>query len=223
MSLNTQEKLRCPKCGALNDITLWQSITVSDSPDLKQELLSGRINMLVCTDCGTKALVPTPMLYHDEEKKLMLSFYPTNDEDEAAEHFKQIKESSKDSGELNELRDYNLRYISNFNTLLEKILIFDAGLHDKTVEILKLMALMQEPDKIESRSALFGKRHENGDIEILVRNIPDSQLFTSRVPCETYDIINKQLGLSGVKFVSREWEIVDKNYAMKLLGGINNG
>lgn len=222
MSLNTQEKVRCPKCGELNDITLWQSVTVSDSGDLKQELLRGGLNVLVCTGCGAKALVPTPLLYHDEEKKLMFSFCPSNDESAAAAQFEQIKASSRESGELENLSGYNLRFISSYNALLEKILIFDSGLHDKTVEILKLMALMQEPDKIEERSALFGKKHSDGSIEILVTNKSDGQLFTSAVPSDTYEIIHRQLGLSGVKFTSYDWEIVDRNYAMRLLGGINN-
>lgn len=222
MSLNTQEKVRCPKCGELNDITLWQSVTVSDSDDLKQELLRGRLNVLVCTSCGVKALVPTPLLYHDEAKKLMFSFCPSNDDSTAAAQFEQIKTSSRESGELEKLSGYNLRFISDYNALLEKILIFDSGLHDKTVEILKLMALMQEPDKIEERSALFGKKNDDGSIEILVRNKSDGQLFTSTAPAETYEIINRQLGLSGVKFTSYDWETVDRNYAMRLLGGINN-
>ena len=222
MSLNTQEKVRCPKCGELNDITLWQSVTVSDSDDLKQELLSGRLNVLVCSGCGVKALVPTPLLYHDEAKKLMLSFCPSADDASAKTQLEQIKSSSRKSGELEGLSGYNLRFISSYNALLEKILIFDAGLHDKTVELLKLMALMQEPDKIEKRSALFGKKNNDNSIEILVNDKSDGQLFTSTVPAETYEIINRQLGLSGVKFTSHDWEAVDRNYAMRLLGGINN-
>ena len=222
MSLNTQQKVRCPKCGELNDITLWQSITVSDSDDLKQELLGGRLNILVCSNCGARALVPMPILYHDEAKKLMLSFCPSKDDASAAAQFEQIKASSRESGELEGLSGYNLRFISDYNALLEKVLIFDAGLHDKTVELLKLMALMQEPDKIETRSALFGKKNEDGSIEILVSSTSDNQLFTSTVPSDTYEIVNRQLGLSGAKFTSFDWEIVDRSYAMRLLGGINN-
>lgn len=222
MSLNTQEKIKCPKCGELNDITLWQSITVTDSEDLKNELLSGRLNILTCSGCSARALVPTPLLYHDEAKKLMISFCPETDPTAAAAQFEQVKKSSRESGELAGLSGYNLRFVSDYNTLLEKILIFDAGLHDKTVELLKLMALIQEPDKIDERTALFGKKHEDGSIEILVRSNSDNQLFTSKVPAETYDIINRQLGLSGVKFTSFDWETVGKNYAMRLLGGMNN-
>ncbi len=218
MSLNTQEKIKCPKCQAINDITLWQSITVSDSPDLKDELLKGRLNILSCTECSAKALVPTPLLYHDEEKKLMFSFIPTNSREDAEKQFASIRESSRASGELNELEGYNLRFVSDYNTLLEKILIFDSGLSDKTIEVIKLMVLMQEPEKLDGRTALFGKKHPDGSIEILVQNNSDGAVFTSRAPFETYNTIHQELLRSGVKDYSFDWEFVDNNYASKLLG-----
>lgn len=219
MSLNTQEKIRCPKCGCLNDITLWQSLTVSDSEDLKQELLKGRLNILSCKECSAKALVPTPLLYHDEAKKLMISFMPTNDAAEADAQFNAVKKSSKSSGELDSLAGYNLRFVTSYNTLLEKILIFDAGLNDKTIEVIKLMVLMQEPDKADGRSALFGRKYEDGSIEIMVQNLADGQIFTSRAPFETYVAVHNGLLSSGVKEVSFDWEVVDESYARKLLGG----
>lgn len=218
MSLNTQEKLRCPKCGCLNDITLWQSLTVSDSLDLKQALLKGELNVLICKDCGSRAIVPTPLLYHDEEKKLMLSFMPTENAEEANKQFESIKSSSKESGELEELKGYNLRYISDYNTLLEKLLIFDSGLSDKTIEVIKLMVLLQEPDMADKRTALFGKRYDDGSIEIMVRNLDDGAVFTSKAPPETYKTIHTALKSSGVKDISFDWEIVDREYAEKLLG-----
>ncbi len=218
MSLNTQEKLRCPKCGCLNDITLWQSLTVSDSEDLKNELLKGQLNVLICRDCGARALVPTPLLYHDENKKLMISFVPTENADDAKKQFESIKKSSKDSGELKSLAGYNLRYVSDYNTLLEKLLIFDSGLSDKTIEVIKLMVLLQEPEMADKRTALFGKRHEDGSIEIMVRNIADGAVFTSRAPAETYKTVHTALKSSGVKDVSFDWEMVDREYAEKLLG-----
>ena len=221
MSLNSQEKVRCPECGALNDITLWQSVTASDSPDLKASLLSGNVNVMTCTQCGQRALVPTALLYHDEEKKLLFSFYPLNDEDKARDYLKDIRESSKQSGELEEYRDYVLRFISDYNSLMEKILIFDSGLNDKTIEIIKLMVLLQDEAKADKRTALFGKKYENGTIEIMVKD-EDGSIFTSRAPYETYVAIHNELLRSGVKDVSYEWEVVDKAYAKRLLTGINN-
>ena len=71
MSLNTQEKLRCPKCGHLNDITLWQSLTVSDSPDLKQALLKCDYSILKeLEEIRIRAGQPIFLLTGDEEYML---------------------------------------------------------------------------------------------------------------------------------------------------------
>ncbi|MDD6214140.1 MAG: CpXC domain-containing protein [Firmicutes bacterium] len=221
MSINATQQIRCPKCGQLQDMTVWQSITVSDGADLKEDLLHGKVNIFQCYGCGHKALMPTPLLYHDEKKRLMISFSPCDDDVTRAKLFENIKNSSKSSGELDKLTDYNLRFITGYNDLLEKILIFDNGLHDKAIEVIKLMVLMQDTDNMDNRVCMFGKK-DNDELEFLVQDKKDGKLYTSRVPIATYDTVAEQLRLSGVKFKSFDWEIVDADYAARLLRGANN-
>ena len=221
MSINATQQIRCPKCGQLQDMTVWQSITVSDSADLKEDLLHGKVNIFRCSGCGHTALVPTPLLYHDEEKRLMISFSPCDDDVTRAKLFENIKNTSKSSGELNNLTGYNLRFITGYNDLLEKILIFDNGLHDKAIEVIKLMVLMQDTDNMDHRVCMFVKKDDDG-LEFLVQDKKDGKLYTSRVPLATYDTVAEQLRLSGVKFKSFDWEIVDADYAARLLRGANN-
>lgn len=63
----------------MSEVTVWNSITVKDSEDLKNDLLTGKVNMFRCPSCSYSALMPTPMLYHDEDKRLMISFSPCDD------------------------------------------------------------------------------------------------------------------------------------------------
>lgn len=221
MSLNTKQSIKCPKCGQMNDITVWNSITVKDSADLKADLLAGKVNIFHCPSCSHTALMPTPLLYHDEDKRLMISFSPCNDEVLKQQLFDNIRTSSRESGELEKLEGYNLRFISDYNELLEKILIFDNNLNDKVIEVIKLMILMQEPEKSEWRSCRFGKV-ENGSIEFMVPDEKENQIYTSNVPVETYDTLWTQLRESGVKPYSFDWEMVNSAYATKLLNGFNN-
>ena len=221
MSINAQQQIKCPKCGQLHEINVWHSITVSDSPDLKADLLAGKINMFRCDSCGAAALLPTPLLYHDEEQRLMISFTPCTDELTKQQLFDNIRASSKESGELDALDDYNLRFVTDYNALLEKLLIFDNGLHDKVTEVLKLMVLMQEPDKMEQRTAMFGKTDGDG-LEFMVFDKKEEACYTSRVPYATYNTIKEELRRSGVKYRSFDWEIVDADYAARLLNGFNN-
>lgn len=221
MSINAKQRIRCPQCGQYQEITVWHSITVSDSSDLKADLLSGKINIFRCPDCGAPALLPTPLLYHDEEKHLMFSFTPCETEVQRAQLFDNVKTASRESGELDKLEDYDLRFISDYNQLLEKILVFDNGLHDKVTEFLKLLILMQEPEKMERRSAVFGKK-DGEELEFLVQDKTENACYTSRIPMQTYNTIRDALAQSGVKYKSFDWEVVDTDYASRLLNGMHN-
>ena len=68
MSINVKQSIKCPKCAQMSDITVWTSITVKDSPDLKADLLKGKINIFRCPSCSHMGLMPSPMLYHDEDR-----------------------------------------------------------------------------------------------------------------------------------------------------------
>ncbi len=200
---------------------VWNSITVKDSADLKEDLLSGKINMFRCTACSHTALMPTPLLYNDEEKRLIITLSPTNDPLLKQQMLENVQNTSKDSGELENLKDYNMRFVTDYNDLLEKILIFDNGMNDKVIEVIKLMILMQEPDKAERRKCRFGKE-ENGSLEFMVYDEKEGQIYTSTVPKETYNTLREQLWQSGVKPYSFNWEEVNSDYASRLLNGFNN-
>lgn len=221
MSINLKQSVKCPKCSQMSDVTVWSSITVKDSPDLKSDLLSGKINMFKCPSCEHMALMPHPMLYHDEEKKLMISFSPTNDPVIKEQMFQNVRESSSKSGELEKLEGYNLRFITEYNELLEKVLIFDNELNDKVIEVIKLMILSQEVDKSEQRNCRFGKICDDG-LEFMIHDFIENQVYTSTVPKSSYDTVYKSLIESGMKPYSFDWEVVDSAYATRLLNGFNN-
>lgn len=221
MSINAKQSVKCPKCGQLHEICVWNSITVSDSQDLKSDLLAGKINILRCDICGQTALLPDPLLYHDEEKKLFISFTPCTGEEMKKQLFQTLKNRWENTEELAVFENYNLRFVTDFNQFLEKILIFDHGLHDKVCELIKLLILMQEPEKAEIRTAVFGKI-EQDEIEFLVRDTTDGMCYTSRVPMSTYDTLYKELAASGVKYKSFSWEEINSDYASQMLRGMNN-
>ena len=192
MSINVKQSIKCPKCAQMSDITVWTSITVKDSPDLKADLLKGKINIFRCPSCSHMGLMPSPMLYHDEDKRLMISFSPCSDPVLKEQLFENIERSSKESGELDKLEGYNLRFITDYNELLEKILIFDNGLNDKPIEVLKLMILMQDVEKSDQRSCRFGKL-DNDVLEFMITDSIENQIYTSNVPKSSYDSVWQSL------------------------------
>lgn len=221
MSLNSKQSIKCPSCGQLQEMTVWESVTTKDSPDLKTDLLNGKLNIFTCQECSHYGLIPTPTLYHDEDKKLMISFTPCNDPSLKSRLYENVCETSKSSGELKAYEEYNLRFVCEYNSLLEKILIFDADLNDKAIEVIKLLILSQDSEKQSSRVCMFGKK-EQDSLEFMVTDLSDNMVYTSTVPLETYNTIWHQLRISGVKPYSFGWEYIDGEYAAGLIGGINN-
>ena len=220
MSVNSKQNVKCPNCGQLGEVTVWNAITVKDSPDLKADLLAGKINMFRCGSCGHTALMPTHLLYHDEDKKLLISFTPC-EEKLRRRLYDNVIETSKESGALEKFNGYNLRFVTEYNELLEKLLIFDAGLNDKAVEVIKLMVLSQDLEKAEQRVCRFGKL-ESGSLEFMIHDRKENQVYTSSVPKDSYDTIYSRLRESGMKPYSFGWEMVDAAYATRLLNGFNN-
>lgn len=216
--LNSVKKIKCPVCGAEQEVTVWESVNVSEAPDLKADILSRKVNIFECSECSAAALVPAMLLYTDEQKKLMIYFAPCR-EDEKKNVYSELVKNTKE--EIKTLDKYNLRFVTDYNDFMEKILIYDNALDDKVIEFLKMLVLMQEPEKAEFRKAMYGKT-ENGYIEFMITDSKEKQVYTTHIDMSTYDNLKNELKASGVKEYSFEWEIVDINYASRLLMGMNN-
>lgn len=67
----------CPRCRqpVLADVERLFDMTVN--PAAKQQLLSGAVNMIQCPNCGYEGPVNQPIVYHDPEKELLLTYFPT--------------------------------------------------------------------------------------------------------------------------------------------------
>jgi hypothetical protein len=56
--------------------TLEQLFDVNQDPSAKQRFLSGRFIMIHCTNCGYQGQVASPIVYHDPDKELLLTYVP---------------------------------------------------------------------------------------------------------------------------------------------------
>ena len=56
--------------------TVHSLIDASQDPGAKTALLSGRLNVAVCPNCGAPNTMLTPVLYHDPDKELLISYVP---------------------------------------------------------------------------------------------------------------------------------------------------
>jgi hypothetical protein len=68
--------ISCPQCRQPIAADITRLFDVAENPQVKQILLSGAYNLVQCPNCGYRGQAPTPIVYHDPEKELLLTFFP---------------------------------------------------------------------------------------------------------------------------------------------------
>ena len=69
-------RVNCPNCGQPFSADVTQLFDVGTDPSAKQLILSGAVNIVNCPYCGYQGPLSTPLVYHDPEKELLLTFVP---------------------------------------------------------------------------------------------------------------------------------------------------
>ncbi len=71
-----QTQISCPRCRQPIAANIEQLFDVSHDPASKQRLLGGQSNYARCPHCGYEGRLATPVIYHDNDKELLLTFFP---------------------------------------------------------------------------------------------------------------------------------------------------
>lgn len=72
----TQTQIACPNCRQMISANIEQLFDVTQDPQAKQRLLGGASNFARCPHCGFQGRLATPIVYHDNDKELLLTFFP---------------------------------------------------------------------------------------------------------------------------------------------------
>jgi hypothetical protein len=69
-------RTNCTNCRQPITADVEQLYDVSVDPSAKQKLLSGLVNLVQCPHCGYQGNLATPVVYHDADKELLLTYVP---------------------------------------------------------------------------------------------------------------------------------------------------
>jgi hypothetical protein len=69
-------QINCPSCQQPIVADIEQVFDQNVDPSAKNRLLSGQANVAQCPHCGFNGAISTPLVYHDPEKELLLTFTP---------------------------------------------------------------------------------------------------------------------------------------------------
>jgi len=187
MSLSSQTPAVCGRCALQTPVNVYRSINVSQAPELKAGVKDGSIFIWECPHCGTRNLIRCETLYHDPAQKLMIWLTGGN----AA-----LEEKVRSAyGDVEELKDYTLRFVDDPGSLVEKVNIFDLGLDDTAIELCKRVTKMELCEKLgddDKAAAILDApfkflRMDGADNEITFSYPLDSQMQMVAIGFNVYE------------------------------------
>ena len=168
MSIINEALAPCSKCGQQHKVIIYKSINTADNPELKAKVADGSLFLWECPHCGQMNLARYETLYHDPTGKLMVWLIPAGEISEA--QMQAITMHTKAMG------GYTLRRVNDMGTLMEKVLIAEAGLDDIVLEMCKYVTKLEmlqksvsaeQKDEFMASTFHFYRSEGEGDERIL--------------------------------------------------------
>jgi hypothetical protein len=196
MSLFGRATVTCPSCGTSVEDDLVASVNADRRPDLRAAVLDGSFQSRACETCGALLRFPPRFTLVDMARGQWIVAHPALDvhawhmlETEARLVFERGYGATAPAPAREIGRGLQPRITFGWGALREKLLCRDHGIHDVTLELLKIIVLRDVPgapfsDASELR--LIGLDED----ELLLRwLVADSEaaLSTLRMPREEYE------------------------------------
>ncbi len=168
MSIVNEALAPCSKCGQQHKVIVYRSINIADNPELKAKVKDGSLFLWECPHCGQVNLAKYETLYHDPAAKVMFWLVPQGEISES--QMQAITMHTKAMG------GYTLRRVNDMGTLMEKVLIAEAGLDDVVLEMCKYVTKLEmvqksvsadQKDEFMASVFHFYKAEGEGDERIL--------------------------------------------------------
>jgi len=161
----------CPTCRQPVAVEIQQVFDLGKDPLAKQKILSNTSNFFQCPSCGYQGMLAVPIIYHDPDKGLLLTFFPPDLNTPINEQEKQM--GSLINRIMNEIpqekrKAYLLQPQSmfTFQTMIEKILEADGITKEMIIDQQKRIDLLDRLIKTpkEKRLAIFEQEKEIIDV-----------------------------------------------------------
>jgi CpXC protein len=209
MSSPKTTTITCPKCKNQQSFTMWESLNSNLDPDKKKQLLSGALTRFACTRCQASCDVAYPMLYHDMEHRLMV-YYTARTKDPQM--------GGLPFGAM--LQGYTLRLVTERHELLEKILLLDARLNDRAMELFKV-SVRSQMEEAEAGELVFAGLGQTPQRQALVNfnNYAKQGVNPVSVARESYDDFAQGVAelLENEPLPAGKWSHVNREYAENLI------
>ncbi len=118
--------VNCPFCSTPQTVNVYQSVNVTIDPSLKEKVIKGTLNDKNCENCGKEISIVSGFLYHDMEKKVIISLNTSENQEAGI--------ASSEENPFLKQKGYIIREVFTYPELIEKIRIFDLNLNDNVIK-----------------------------------------------------------------------------------------
>jgi hypothetical protein len=224
MSLFETKSVPCPACGADVKYSLVYSVNADRRPDLRDAIVNGTFQAATCGACGAKFRVQPEFNFFDSGRGLWLAAFPLKAvgewrvyEENARRLFDTAYGPRAPAAAREIGKDLVPRVTFGWAAVREKIVAFEGGLDDVTLELCKL-AMMRgwepQPLATETELRLYGFE---GDDFVMAWIISASERVVDmlQVPRSLYDeIVADQEGWQEIRSQLSEGIFVDLDRLM---------
>ena len=175
MSSSIELDITCEACGKEFTGTVWTAIHAKQDPELKEILLGGELNLLMCPTCSHVAYEDHFILYQDPAAEVVAYIYPPSQERDAEFLRRTMMTNFKEAQEVfppKERKDYDPILIFGLETFVEMMQeesaraeqsqIAEAICKEKGIPYQKLRP--SEARRLETVRVIPGAKRENAEI-----------------------------------------------------------
>lgn len=219
MSKCDTTEIKCKYCGEIGTFRYWGSVNTVLNPELKQAVRTGELFKYECPKCRKTSMVHYEFLYHQMEDSFII-FHAENREhaqlwlnslNESMNHEKMGNLFKATSGK------YVFRAVKSLSELNEKIEIFEAGLDDRIIELVKIFALqfyMNENPKSEVEGVYYTPYED--DKKILVFMNKGKAIGAAELDSKLYNFV-KESFIDERPPIQEDDRIIDLEWAGKVM------
>lgn len=178
MSAQKTYSIRCPHCSHEQKVELYDSINVSQQPELKTALFENRLNRVLCLSCEASFRIDKPLLYHDPSRNILIHWMPDTSvsREEILDEFDRSMEELR-SVLPEDMEPPRVRLVFTRAELVELIFIIEAGMDERVVEYIKYTIHTQNPGRVPPQTKQLLLNVQDSTADELLFAVQNAETF----------------------------------------------
>lgn len=158
----------CEKCGHTQKVNIIPYINFKDNPEYYGLVKGMNIFKVRCEKCGTERIIQFDTLIVDETAKYFIYLLTDKSLQNNFKHqVKYFVETTLNKNDDYDFNVYKTRLVFSPNDLIEKMTIFEAGLNDEAIEIIKYGLYFKEVIDKSVYDCLYFDGMNNADLDFV--------------------------------------------------------